>query len=181
MSGPLKSSFSGLLFSLFAHVLNADFRENSIPRSPKGQGREIRGFRGYAPIGLPNTLTLRPSQMQVGQEITNWGFMSISLDYRVSTLFVGKKTNPGCCFLDISVPSNFPAFLVSSDSSDRNFPEDLTPWKQLEILMPVGCVFRVMKTTGESPVPLNTNDPGGIVYTPIAYLTLVRIAKKRTK
>lgn len=154
----------------------------SIPRTPKrSEGKSVHGFRGYTPIGLANTLTLRPSEMRVGQEITNWGFMSVSLDYRVSTLFVGKKTNPGCCFLDVRIPSRFSALLISSDSSDRKFPADLTPWRQLEVLLPVGCVFRVVASTGENAWPLSTNEPGQIIYTPIAYLKLVRIAKKRTK
>lgn len=151
-----------------------------IPRSPAG-GRGVRGFRGYTPLGLMNTLTVRPSQMRVGQEITNWGFMSVSLDFRVSTLFVGKNTRPACCFLDVTIPPGFSTFLISSDSSDRDFPDDLTPWKQMEILLPVGCVFRVTSTTGEQTVRLSTNDPGQVIDTPIAYLQLVRIAKKRTK
>lgn len=177
MRAPLKMKSKAAFTRLYIKTLEKlIFR---IPRTPKG--RNIRGFRGYTPIGLPNTLTLRPSQMRIGQEITNWGFMSVSLDYRVSTLFVGRKTQPACCFLDVTIPPGFSAFLISSDSSDRDFPNDLTPWKQLEILLPVGCVFRVIQTTGEIPVTISTNDPGGLINTPVAYLQLVRIAKKRTK
>lgn len=103
-------------------------------------------FRGFRPLGIPNTITLSPSQMYVGQEITNWGFMSVSVDSRVSTLFTDSANH--CCMLEVIIPSTFPVFIISSDISDKSFPQDPTGYHQMEILLPVGSVFRVTKAGG---------------------------------
>ena len=47
--------------------------------------------------------------------------------------------------LEVVLPSTFPVFLISSAISDKSFPQDPTGYHQMEILLPVGCVFRVTK------------------------------------
>lgn len=107
----------------------------------------IQSYRGYTPLNIPDTLTLDVENLEVGQEITNWGFMSVSLDSRVSAAFL--KPALKCCMLKIKIPANMPAFLIQSDPSDPVFPESLAPFEgEQEILMPAGTVVRIIKKTG---------------------------------
>ena len=156
------------------YVMTINNAINSIPKLVK----PVKGWRGYSPLNLPNTLTLDTSHLKVGQEITNWAFMSVSLDSRVSTLFLNLTKR--CCMLRVTIPAGFPVFMISSDSSDFNYPQDLSPWRQMEILLPVGCVFRVTRL-GKNPRSFDTNNPGERTMSGVVEVTLVRVARLKKK
>jgi len=118
-------------------------------------------FRGYKPLNVPNSLALDIDRMHVGQEITSWSFMSISLDSRVSVEFSGATTAAQCCMLELKIPAGVCAFMISSDPTDTNFAERLTPYTQLEILLPAGTIVRI---TGKSRRFKRYRDLKGVVH-----------------
>jgi hypothetical protein len=138
----------------------------------------LQTWRGYSPLNIPGTMSMDPRYMKVGQELINWAFMSVSLDLRVSTLFM--KRNISCCMVTVIIPPRFRAFLISGDSGDKNYPTDITPWHQMEVLLPIGCVFRVEQTFYE-PVLFETTNPGERVYSYSATLRLIEIRPYKTK
>tara|TARA_R110002072_G_scaffold45565_5_gene126889 strand:- start:86440 stop:87744 length:1305 start_codon:yes stop_codon:yes gene_type:complete len=104
-------------------------------------------YRGYTPLNIPDTLTLNVDDMNIGQEITNWGFMSISLNKGLSAMFADAKQS--CCMLKVILPPDTPAFLIQSSVDDPNFPKSLAPFDdEEELLLPVGIVLRITKKPG---------------------------------
>lgn len=123
--------------------------QQAIYRIPRLK-RPLITYRGYAPIDVPNSLSLDIDKYRIGQTITNWGFTSISLDSRVSAHFVViRDPKLICCMMKITIPAGFPALMVSSDSSDKKFFSTLIKWTQQEILLPVGTKFRIDKRIGK--------------------------------
>lgn len=145
----------------------------SIPKLKK----RINAWRGYKPLNIANSMSLDVRKMRIGQEITNWAFMSVSLDSRVSTLFLDHKKT--CCMVTIIIPPGIPAFLISGDSGDPLFPKDITPWYQMEILLPVGCVFKVVELLPYKTLYETTNANEGLYsHTAVLMLTGIRKLKK---
>jgi len=138
----------------------------------------LQTWRGYKPLNIPDSMSLDVRSMRVGQEITNWAFMSVSLDSRVSTLFMNPDAV--CCMVTIMIPAGFSAFLISGDSGDPNFPKDITPWYQMEVLLPVGCVFRVAKLYPTAPL-FDTTNRNEMVYSYMATLVLSGIRRIKTR
>jgi 8-oxo-dGTP pyrophosphatase MutT (NUDIX family) len=114
----------------------------SVPplRSPIG-----RSYRGYKPLNADNSLVMDITKMRVGQEFINWGFMSMSLDSSISAAFSGAASGGTCCMLEITIPAGVSVFMISSDAKDITFAERLTPYTQLEILMPAGTVLKITR------------------------------------
>jgi len=138
--------------------------------------RPVYAWRGYAPINLPDTMAQDVRALYIGQEITNWAFMSISFDPRIASMFVKQELH--CCTLRIHIPPKFSAFMISSDSSDHNFPKNLTPWTEQEILLAVGCVFRVVQPAMYVSIPSNY---GGTINTFMVDVDLVGIRPIRIR
>lgn len=138
--------------------------------------RPVITWRGYAPLNLPHTLALDARQLQLGEEITNWAFMSVSFDIRISSMFVNRDAM--CCTLRITIPAGFPAFMISSDSSDKKFPPSLTPWTEQEILLPAGCVFKVLGKAQPAVIPSNT---GELINTHIIDVRIIKISTFKTR
>lgn len=108
----------------------------------------LQTYRGYSPLNIPGTLTLDVDNYEIGQEITTWGFMSISLNKDVSAMFADAKQ--GCCMLKIILPPETPAFLIQSDPSDPSFPKSLAPFDdEEELLLPVGIVLKIVRKPGQ--------------------------------
>jgi hypothetical protein len=120
--------------------------QNAIMSVPK-LSNPVFSFRGYTPLGIPNTLTLTIDDLEIGQEITTWGFMSVSLSPNVSATFL--KAEQKCCLLKVVIPENMYAFLIQSGMDDKEFPRNLAPFEgEEEILLPAGTIVRVIKKTG---------------------------------
>ena len=157
---------------LYARVLqNAIF---SIPKLTT----KLSAWRGYRPLDIPDSMAMDIRNMSVGQEITNWAFMSVSLDSRVSTLFMDQVKQ--CCMVSILIPASMHAFLISGDSGDDDYPKDITPWHQMEILLPVGCVFRLLDHY-PYVTQYETVNRGKNVNSHTATIMLTRIRKIKTK
>jgi hypothetical protein len=106
-------------------------------------------FRGYVPLGIPDTLTLNVDDLRVGQKIVTWGFMSVSLNSQIAADFIDKRSKGSCCMLRVVIPSNEIAFLIQSASGDRRFPRNLAPFHgEEEILLPAGTVVKVLSLKG---------------------------------
>lgn len=143
----------------------------SIPRLING----VDSFRGYAPLGIPDTLTLDVEDLRVGQQITTWGFMSVSLSAQIAADFADQSAK--CCLLSVIIPSNQIAFLIQSSSSDLRFPRSLAPFHgEEEILLPAGTVVRVRKIKGERAFKTTK---GKIVTLKTAKVEVVNIKKPK--
>ena len=162
-----KAAFVRLFISALQNVIY------SIPKLSNPVG----AYRGWSPLNLPDTLAMDPRLMYPGQQIVSWGFTSIGLDARVSSYFTDKNNH--CCFAHITIPAGFPVFLISSDISDKMYPKTIVPYHQMEILLPVGCVFQVVKPA----TYMNILNIHSTQYDTIAYveLVLIRINKVKIK
>lgn len=105
----------------------------------------LETYRGYAPINVPNSLALDIARYKVGQVITNWGFMSVTIDKRIAAAFTG----PACCYMKLTIPAGMSAFMITSDSTDREFPSIHTEYAQQEILLPAGVMVKLGKHLGK--------------------------------
>ena len=131
----------------------------------------VETFRGYTPLGIPDTLTLDIDDLKHGQKITTWGFMSVSLSSEIATDFL--DAGQGCCMLKVIIPSNMVAFLIQSHSRDKKFPMNLSPFHgEEEILLPAGTVIQVTKKKGSRAYK---NGEGKIVTTKTARVTVVSL------
>lgn len=125
----------------YAKALNSAI--NSIPRLL----HTLQTYRGYTPLNLPGTLTLDSEHLDIGQEIVNWGFMSVSLNVNVSAMFGDAKQ--ACCLMKIILPPETPAFLIQSDPEDPSFPKSLAPFDdEEEILIGYGAILRITRKVG---------------------------------
>jgi len=126
----------------------------NIPKQPF----PFMAWRGYSPLAVPNSLSMNILNYQPGQQIINWGLASISLDHRISSSFA--DVDQACCMMYIQVPAGFPAFMLTSDTSDAYFPHIPTPYSQMEILLPPGTIFQIGNYMGRrtySPYDKMTN------------------------
>lgn len=107
----------------------------------------LQSFRGYTPLNIPGTLTLDVDSYEIGDEIVNWGIMSLSLDRAVSAMF-GDVTQ-ACCMLKIIIPSGTSVLMIQSDPDDPSFPKSLAPFDpESEVLVSPGTILRIVKNTG---------------------------------
>lgn len=113
----------------------------SIPKSAA-----LMGWRGYSPVPVPNSLSMNILNYQPGQRVTNWGLGSVSLDHAVSSSFANVQQ--ACCMMFIHIPAGFPVFMLTSDASDKWFPQIPTPYSQMEILLPPGVIFQIGNRMG---------------------------------
>jgi len=120
--------------------------QNAILSVPK-LINPVYSFRGYSPLGIPGTLTLDIDEFKIGEEITTWGFMSVSLISKVSASFL--KAELRCCMLKVVIPESMYAFMIQSDVNDKQFPRNLAPFEgEQEILLPAGTIVRFVKNKG---------------------------------
>jgi len=129
----------------------------------------VETFRGYTPLGIPDTLTLDIDDLTNGQKITTWGFMSVSLSSEIAADFLDDSAQ--CCMLKVIIPSHMVAFLIQSHSRDKKFPKNLSPfYGEEEILLPAGTVVQVTKKKG---LRAYKNAKGNIITTKTAQVTVV--------
>lgn len=164
LAGPLKIKNTAAFVRLYTNTLIGLIGRIGPSKAP------VPAFRSYTAQNIPNTWTIEPKKLRVGQEITNWGFMSYSLDNRTSSQFI--QDGATCCMISTMFPTGTRLFLISTDSSDKEFPTHLTPWFQYELLLPPGCRFRVDKIF---PVPTKVESviPGKPKMSQVVYTTLV--------
>jgi hypothetical protein len=129
----------------------------------------VETFRGYTPLGIPDTLTLDIDDLKNGQKITTWGFMSVSLSSEIAADFLDNSSR--CCMLKVIIPSHMVAFLIQSNSRDKKYPMNLSPFHgEEEILLPAGTVVQVTKKKG---LHAYKNGKGKIITTKTARVTVV--------
>lgn len=153
---------------------------NAIQRALVGGPKltvPITSYRGYTPINLPNTLTLDIDRLHVGQVITNWSFMSVSLNSATSASFV--RPGSSCCMLVVIVPKDFPAFMVTSHRGDTSFPVGIVPFEQSEVLLPAGVQVRVEKKYPTVTMP-KEGPPKGTITVRMAQVRVIGMAKIKT-
>ena len=110
---------------------------------------DITVYRGYYSYSnwkkQEGTFSKKLDDFVVGEENTNWSFVSTSIDPRVAAEFVSED----CCIMIIRVPAGTPAILLSSIESDDTFTSPSGRFKQAEILLPPGLIFRFDKLISE--------------------------------
>lgn len=108
---------------------------------------EVYVWRGYAPLNLPNTLTLDISRLKVKQRITTWAFLSVAIDPVISALFVHPTPSTlNCCMLRITIPPGHPVFLLSGNKAHPEYQKySLVLRDATEILLPAGVIVEITK------------------------------------
>lgn len=110
---------------------------------------DLRVWRGYKVLNIPNTLTLDIDQLKVKQRIINWSFLSVALDLGVSAGFLpgGNPNETKCCMLRITIPpGSSPIFLVSGNENDPNYNQSsLVTYGQTEIILAAGVILEITK------------------------------------
>jgi hypothetical protein len=169
MRNPLRMRDRNAFVRLYVKTI-----QNAIFSLPTIKKDKVFGFRGYSAVNLPGTMATDVRNMKKNQIITNWGFTSVSLDSRVSTDFANEQQQ--CCVVQLVIPAGYNVFLISGNASDKNFPQDMSGYSQLEILLPVGSTFKV---TTPSPTLYKwpTTKPGKTIQSYSATLKLIGIKK----
>jgi hypothetical protein len=168
----------------YFEMKNSDFTrayaraiQNAIMSIPTGVPRQktVFGFRGYTPLNIPYTWSLNVDRLVLGRTITNWSFMSISLDKRISAGFT--DTAVGCCMMKVRIPHDFPVFLLSSDAGDVNYNRaSIVAWPpQQEILLPAGVRLKVTKLPGKRKY--TASDGKTVVVTNVVEVLVVGLAE----
>lgn len=133
----------------------------------------FKGFRGYGPLNVPDSLSMDVTKYKPGDRIINWGLGSISLISAVSAGFA--RSDLQCCMMEVSVPQGFPVLMITSDKNDTSFPGIPTAWRQLEILTPAGTIYELGKRLGKKPYrPFN--QPGKTIMLETIKVKIVGVA-----
>ena len=99
----------------------------------------ITVYRGYAPIADRMSPVRRLQDFKRGDEWVNWSFVSTSFDPNISVKFIERD----CCLMKITIPSGMHAILVTTRTSDSSkYPTDGVAFRQAEVLLPPGLVYR---------------------------------------
>lgn len=134
---------------------------SSITQTANIKGNvSLQAWRGYKPVTVANSLSLNPSNHKMGSVITNWGVTSISLQSNISAGFAAL--DQACCMMQLTVPADFPVFLLTSDDTDTQYPSLPTPFHEMEVLLPAGTQFKIGKRLGKKMytryTPANPNE-----------------------
>jgi len=153
----LEMQDKALFLRLYASAI-----QSAILRVPRSLDSSMAGWRGYSPIAVPNSLSQNLMSYAVGDRITNWGLGSVSLHHSLSSGFANLAAT--CCMMFIHFPVGFPIFMLTSDKDDTQFPSIPTPWRQMEILLPAGTIFRIGNSMGKLPYQPYNQRASGIQY-----------------
>jgi hypothetical protein len=124
----------------------------------KGSVVSLQAWRGYKPVTVANSLSLNPSNHKMGSVITNWGVTSISLQSNISAGFAAL--DQACCMMQLTVPADFPVFLLTSDDTDTQYPSLPTPFHEMEVLLPAGTQIQNWQASWQKDVhPIYTSKP----------------------
>lgn len=134
LQDPILRSIEGLSYRQVLRRYMTSIQSLILDQMPV-LAEELVLWRGYVPVG--KGLAAHPSDYTEGQEVTNWSFLSCSLEQVMAVKF----SDGPCCMMRITVPAGGSAVQITGGRNQEWVPG--LRHRQSEVLLPAGTTLRI--------------------------------------